>query len=213
MSRFLGPIHLWLHNKIALQEEIELSVTSALAEKNYDLSVIEAFDAQYGLPNPSEQLENVIDTQNIHGWLANRIANAETRFAAKLTHLNKVYGEDVLETAKLVYSGYGESIGTAISESGRYDGSLTTAHKLLHDYVLEGMPCDRAGGITHQSDESLDWQSLRCLHESYWQLIGGSVQNHYVLRDSFSKSFFNTLDNIAYKHDYNESVHTFSINK
>ncbi len=211
MSRFLGPIHLWLHNKIVLQEELELAVLKALEENNYDISKTISIDNQYGLPNPNEQLESAIDSQNIHGWLSNRIANAETRFASKLTQLEKEHGPVVIEIAGRVFEDYGASIGKALSESGRYDGSLQTAHKLLHDYVLEGMPCDRAGGITEQSDQLLKWQTVRCLHESYWQLVGGNVSHHYTLRNRFSKNFFTALSQLNYHHEISEGIHLYTL--
>ena len=89
MSRFLGPIHHWLHSKILLQERIETSVEARLLESGIDLGSIKHWDEEYGPANPDEQLEGAIDTQNIHGWLQKRIQMAETRFAGKMYETEK----------------------------------------------------------------------------------------------------------------------------
>ena len=47
MSRFLGPVHHWLYNKICLHEDLEKNIVSGFNER--------------------------YDTDNIHGWLQSKI--------------------------------------------------------------------------------------------------------------------------------------------
>lgn len=211
MSRFLGPIHHWLHGKITSQERFEIAVMSQIENAGYSLDAIADADAKYGSPTPDEVLENVIDGNNIHGWLQQRISQSETRFAYKLTQLEAVHGEVMTQIASDVFSNEGKQYADLIKADQYWDGTLQSAHKLLHNLVLEGMPCDQAGAITQNEAQQLVWQNNRCLHSQYWQAVNGNPEAHYTLRDALSKSFFETLGEIQYTHHHVNDQHQYSI--
>lgn len=213
MSKFLGPIHHWLHSKILLQEQIETSVEAKLLEAGIDLSPIKHLDDEYTAPNPDEQLESVIDEGNIHGWLQNRIQQAETRFAGKITELKAIHGDKILDIASLVYENYANQKAAQINENGLWDQSLELAHKQLHNKILEGMPCDLAGAITLSEDDVLQWKNERCLHKAYWDKVNGDVNDHHRLRDSFNKAFFETLGNLKYTKEIENGVTNYQITR
>lgn len=199
MSKFLGPIHFWLHSKITLQETIEVSALEDLAEKGYNLEGLNQWDEKYGQPNPNELLENAINQDNIHGWLQQRIGFAETRFAGKVTTLKAQNNEALLTDVAAVFADYGRAIATQILEEGSWDQTLAGAHKLLHNQILEGMPCDHAGATTLNEENLFQWKSDRCLHQGYWLAVDGSPEDHYQLRDAFSGGFMKALGNINYQ--------------
>ena len=86
MSAFLGPIHHWLFNKITLFEDLEKDTNRSVAAKYGDqaLTIQNEAEEKYGACIPELPLENLIDTNNIHGWLQNRISIAEKRQAETL---------------------------------------------------------------------------------------------------------------------------------
>lgn len=213
MSRFLGPIHHWLHSKILLQERIETSVEARLLESGIDLGSIKHWDEEYGPANPDEQLEGAIDTQNIHGWLQKRIQMAETRFAGKITELKALHGDKVVEIASSVYENYANTIAIQLNENEMWDGNLDSAHKLLHNQILEGMPCDQAGAITLNEQDMLQWKSDRCLHKAYWEQVNGDVKDHHQMRDAFNRAFFETLGNLKYGRVVESGVTYYQINR
>lgn len=213
MSKFLGPIHFWLHSKITLQEAMEVASEKKFAEAGYDLSALDKWNELYGAPNPMENLEEVINQDNIHGWLQKRIGFAETRFAGKLTQLKGQYGEAVLELAKPVFADFAAETAKQISEAGRWDESLQGAHKILHDQILEGMPCDHAGAVTINEADLFQWKSDRDLHQGYWVAVDGSPADHYVLRDAFNSSFLNALGNLKYQRVFENGVTYYQINR
>lgn len=213
MSKFLGPIHHWLHSKILLQERVETSVEAALLDSGIDLSPVKHFDIEYGKPNPDEHLESVIDEQNIHGWLQKRIVQAETRFAGKITELKTIHGDKVVDIASKVYESFANQIAAQTNENGLWDQSLASAHKLLHNQILEGMPCDQAGAITLSEEYTLKWKSDRCLHIIYWNEVNGDINDHHQFRDSFNKAFFETLGNLKYTSEKDNGKTEYQINR
>ncbi len=213
MSKFLGPIHHWLHSKILLQERIELSVEENLSKAGIDTSSVKHFDKKYNSPNPDEQLEAAIDTQNIHGWLQKRIQLAETRFAGKITELKALNGDKVLEIASSVFENYANTLANQLNENEIWDGNLESAHKLLHNQILEGMPCDQAGAIILNETDTLKWKSDICLHKVYWEQVNGDINDHHTFRDTFNEAFFKTLGNLKYKRTVDSGTTYYQINR
>lgn len=210
MSRFLGPIHYWLHNKITFLESVERTIENTLEQEGLALESIKSWDEKYGAPNPTEDLETVIDQGNIHGWLQRRIGFAETRFAGKISTLKAIHGDLAPQLALNVFAKEGKEAAASMIEAQAWDGSLQGAHKLLNNFVLEGMPCDQASAITQNDPNALVWQGNRCLHSQYWHAVDGDVSHHYAFRDAFSEAFFDALK-LNYTHVSNADNHTYTI--
>lgn len=82
MSATLGPIHYWLYEKIRNQEDLT-KVIAEYAKKEEWLTDISKY--VYILP----RLEDTIDEDNIHGWLQEKINDAEIRFSRLIIELLK----------------------------------------------------------------------------------------------------------------------------
>lgn len=212
MSKFLGPIHYWLHSKITLLERIELTALNQLSQKGIDISSLSAWDARYGAPNPDEVLEEVINQGNIHGWLQQRIAQAETRFAAKVTELHAQHGPSIIHEFTNAFESYAIQAAAHVKQTGDWDGTLQAAHKQLHNFILEGMPCDQAGAVTLNEKEVFQWKAERCLHQGYWQTVSGNAEHHYLFRDSFNDAFLKTLGGIRYARKPQDGVQYYQLN-
>lgn len=190
MSKFLAPIHDWLFNKIKVFEEIELKLISDLkTEQNIDIQdiVLEKRE-KYGGLIPNEPLENLIDTNNIHGWLQEKINIIETRQSAIITESIEKYGEKALETIKKSYASIGEKYGKIAKETIKITDA-PTMYKVLNNYILEGMPCDHVDSIVEEKEESIIWNTTTCLHKKYWDKVKGNVALYYDLREIFITNF------------------------
>lgn len=83
MSLFLGKIHYWLFNKILWFEELENEIINLAAVEGLDIeNLTEQINLRYGEKLASKNLEEIIDTGNIHEWLQEKIHSSEGRMAA-----------------------------------------------------------------------------------------------------------------------------------
>lgn len=179
MSAFLGPIHIWLYNKITFQDEITDAILRASEEKGYGDGVREKAKDRYGML-PSGNLEDFIETSNIHGWLQERVSLVENRLAYVMTVLLKNHPDRLQELLEAVYAlGEKHSAGRNLTVREAYDS--------LENTLLNGMPCDRVNELTEESEQKLIWRQTTEIHGDYWNLIQGEVNHYYSLRHSLIK--------------------------
>ena len=176
MSAFLGPIHYWLYNKILLQEELTRDIAELALQNNW----ISENNYSYADGRP---LEEIIDTQNIHGWLQERIHSAESRYAELVTLLLK--DNDFLEQLKKTAFDFGKN--HHVSENA----SPVDAYRIYNDSFVNGMPCDGVNKVTEQENDNVLWEETIDVHSSYWETVGGNVENYYILR---AEAFKGMLD-------------------
>ncbi|QUH25585.1 hypothetical protein [Serpentinicella alkaliphila] len=192
MSLFLGKIHYWLYNKIVSYELIEKEIIKWASEKGLNLEdLIRSTYAEFGAPLDNRPLEDIIDTSNIHGWLQNKINNAELRQAALITNIlnrDKSFKEELMEVFKE------QGIVAAKKYNGHSPDTPETMYNFLSDVLLEGMPCDRVSDILDNNDHEFIWVTTMCLHKPYWEKVGGDVKNFYDLRDVWIKYFVQSLN-------------------
>ena len=72
MSKFLGPIHYWLYEKIQLQERLVDRILTVNKEQHWHEGLEELLAESCGIVE-RQPLEEIIDTDNIHGWLQEQI--------------------------------------------------------------------------------------------------------------------------------------------
>lgn len=213
MSRFLAPIHTWLFNKIKLSEGLESNLVENYKQKYGEevATMYKQIQKEYGYTLEDRPIEELIDVSNIHGWLQNKISIAETRQAALLTELSNRHGKEVKDIAINLYSEQGSECGKDAKEKYEVNGA-SEIYQALNNYILEGMPCDRANVITVNAEDTLQWENEMCLHKGYWDTVSGDVSLFYELRDAWIKSFVeNANENFIYTP--NRSSSTFEIAK
>ncbi len=192
MSAFLGPIHFWLYNKIGRQEELTKAMASLACEKGW----IPDADAYV---NDLPALENAIDESNIHGWLQERIHDAETRYAGLIATVTEGHDErmeEILCAAKDF--GKASGIGTAPTPSKVY--------RVFEDFFVNGMPCDRVNEVITENEEEVSWQMLQDIHAQYWN---GNAARYYAIRRSVMEGM---LDGTGYVLASSDDAH-YSIQK
>lgn len=180
MSAFLGPIHFWVYNKIKIQHDIVENIISMAEEKNPHLNIREKLSGKYG-DSEIKPLEEVIDVNNIHGWLQNKISIEESRLAYAVTSILNENTNSIQELKELF-----RNEGSKVSELSVSD-DLDQIYKNINDTLLDGMPCDRASVVISQDENEIVWKRNLCVHEDYWNSVGGDIKNYYLLRDEFIK--------------------------
>jgi len=185
MSAFLGKIHYWLYKKIQLHEKFIEEVANLAKSKGYNSEMLlnESY-SRYGYPVTGE-LESEIEHSNIHGWLQERIISVESRLAYVVTELlkgNVVKKEDIDE----IFYQNGVSVKKELDIN---EDSPQEFFKLIFDYMLEGMPCDRVNEVTENSETMVQWKITRDIHKHYWEAVQGDVNNFYSFRDEWINGF------------------------
>ena len=125
MSENLGPIHYLMYEKIKFQDEI----TDFLMDGNF-------CQIDYK-PVSKKPLEEILDSENIHGFLQEKIDIVETRLAKALTLCNN-------PSEKLF------NLGKRCAKDKDFS-SFEEIFTDLNNYLLDGMPCDR--GLSAVLDE------------------------------------------------------------
>lgn len=195
MSLFLGQIHYWLYNKIlwaerAEKEIIQWAKSQGLPAEQWAQQNI----VRYGAPTGNRPLEEIIDTSNIHGWLQERIESVELRQAAQVTEILEE-NPDFLKALTGIFEKQGKA---AALEYGAVPDSPEGMFNALHDFILEGMPCDRVNEAISRDDNEFVWQTTACLHRPYWEQVTGDVRNFYALREAWVREFVETLNPAFY---------------
>lgn len=197
MSAFLGPIHYWLYNKIRyvinreqmLYERAEAQC-GTLAEE-----LREQVWQSYGCPLPDKDLAELIDKDNIHGWLQRQINIAETREAAFISALMNACDETDYKLIANVFQEHGVNCGKTAIELGKYDESRADAiYKAINDFYLNGMPCDQADRVVEISAEKVVWEEQSCLQEPNWKRAEADIKMMKDFYKNWLLGFIKTMN-------------------
>ena len=194
MSLFLGKIHYWLFNKVLWFEGLEGEIIKLAKDKGIDVEKLEAeINSKYGVKTPNKNLEDMIDTSNIHGWLQGKIHSAEGRMAA-WTKVILENNQDYILDMRKVYENQGVNAANEAKESLE-NINAETIFNSMNDYILDGMPCDRVNEVIDSSEESIMWKRRVCVHKNIWENEGILVDVFYELREHWINAFVNSMNN------------------
>lgn len=194
MSLFLGKIHYWLFNKVLWFEGLEGEIIKLAKDKGIDVEKLEAeINSKYGVKTPNKNLEDMIDTSNIHGWLQGKIHSVEGRMAA-WTKVILENNQDYILDMRKVYENQGVNAANEAKESLE-NINAETIFNSMNDYILDGMPCDRVNEVIDSSEESIMWKRRVCVHKNIWENEGILVDVFYELREQWINAFVNTMNN------------------
>ncbi len=182
MSAFLGPIHTWLYNKILLQNAMTDAIAAYAEEKGWAKGLSEKLASRYGTLETGN-LEDNINTDNIHGWLQERVSLVENRLAYAVTTLLEEDSTRLDEIKQAV-----KEFGKNHSASGSL--SVKQAYDHLENTLLNGMPCDRVNQLVKEEPDLLAYRQAVEIHQPYWDMIHGDVNNYYELREALIQGMF-----------------------
>ena len=196
MSAFLGPIHYWLYNKIQLQEELIRDI-AAYGEKSGWAVFSEKHLEEKTVNKELRPLNELIDVMNIHGWLQERVQDAESRYALLVTSILSEDPERLSSLEELAFQ-FGKK--RAIDPSS----DAVDAYRKLDDSLLNGMPCDRVNVITEQDPSRTSWVQEEDIHAPFWNAVGGDPSVYYRLRRNIMEGM---LSKTALHFDSDEEWH------
>ncbi len=185
MSAFLGPIHYWLYQKIEIQSTISSKIEMFLEEKQPEAT--KQLDQKYGEIATGE-LEEMINHENIHGWLQAEIVKTESRLAAAVTTLIEMK-PDSMEAIRGIFYDEGVKRGKDFSITNAKE-----AFKAINDTLLDGMPCDHVNEIKEQDEEHVQWVRTTDIHKPHWDEVGGDSNHYHLLREAYIKGILKESD-------------------
>lgn len=178
MSAFLGQIHFWLYKKIQLLVEREKlilektnNVVGDLADELHQVAI-----DTYGQPiDPEIPLDQLIDHDNIHGWLSSQIQRASVREAAFIKDLlDCVSGDQSVPTIAGILDAFamqGKACGILAKES-LTEESGEAIYNALQNFYVNGMPCDGGDQIIDINPQHFQWIGDHHLQIPYWRTAG-----------------------------------------
>jgi len=189
MSATIGPIHHWLYKKIKFQED---AVKALFNVENISEDVNNLFEEL-----PEGNLEDVIDSTNIHGWLQECINIVEKRLAyTTTTLLSKGYTIDSLVKA----------IVPNLENSNKSITTAVDAYGLLDTYLLNGMPCDGVNKVILDTEFELVYIETKQIHSDFWELFNGDIINYYLIRKAMANSILKETKFVLEINDQHEFV-------
>lgn len=208
MSLFLGKIHYWLFNKIKWFETLEKESVKLALENNLPADIWQKeAEEKYGYKTPNKNLDEIIDKQNIHGWLNSKIEASESRYAYIITRI--LEKQDLKNKLLLLYRELGkESCEEYKIVNEEIPDNPDEVYNALNDYLLDGMPCDKINEIVENDSKKIIWKSSKCIHKEFWEKENGDVKIFYDLRKEWIIGFVENLDN---KYLYEELENGFRI--
>lgn len=195
MSAFLGHIHYWLYKKIQLLVEREnlilektRRIVDDLADELHEVSV-----DTYGAPiDTATPLEDIIDHNNIHGWLSGQINVASVREAAFIKDmLDTNSGDDAVLVVAAILDAFavqGKACGTVAKESLE-DISAPSIYNALQNFYVNGMPCDGGDQIIEDNAHTFTWVGDHKLQSPYWRTAGVDPQFMQLAYQTWFEAF------------------------
>lgn len=195
MSAFLGHIHYWLYKKIQLLVEREnlilektRRIVDDLADELHEVSV-----DTYGTPiDAATPLEDIIDHNNIHGWLSSQINVASVREAAFIKDmLDTNSGDDAVLVVAAILDAFavqGKACGTVAKESLE-DISAPSIYNALQNFYVNGMPCDGGDQIIEDKAHTFTWVGDHKLQSPYWRTAGVDPQFMQLAYQTWFEAF------------------------
>lgn len=188
MSKYLGFIHFIMFDKIKFQNEIVNDILELANENGYEDIVKET--NSIGIIEDG-RLEDIIEGDNIHGWLQQRVELVEEKFAFVVNSLIK---KDSTMKDKIFNKLY------ELGKKEEFNSNAHDAFELINSRFLDGMPCDRAIALVEESTNNIKFKVDVDCHSKFWDEnnIYWDLRNEYIkgLIDNSNLELFVLEDNI-----------------
>jgi hypothetical protein len=198
MSAFLGPIHYWLYNKIQIQHAIVDDIITLGAR--YGLSLKEKCDSKYG-GFENKPLEEMINHNNIHGWLQEKVSQVEYKYAYSVKALLDA-DSSLLPHIEDILTSHGKELGRNIKDTCNTSPLM---YQAISDNLLDGMPCDHANSLLEKDNDRVVWKRNVCVHGDYWDEVGADISLYYKLREAWIQGLvmecgftYQNIDSVTY---------------
>ena len=183
MSAFLGPIHHWLFGKICVVESRAFAIAEAISGKGVNT---EELIANYGEKLEGADLPSLVGGSPIHQFLYGLITKVQVLEAQVV----EAAGEDNFETVIKAAEAHGAIIAeNAVEKQGAKPENNEAIYEFIHNYQLEGMPCDPAGAANPTSETDLEYTHTVCNHIANWEYTGATPAQMCKVTNAWLKGF------------------------
>ena len=180
MAEKFAEIHVWMFNKIKLQDQFSDELVKQLSDEDQVVQIKENIELFY--PFPKGNLEEIIDHENIHQWLEKHLMLTDQ----KLAWLVKQVKDNPLTLKNL------EDFFFQLGKKHRVSLQPiwlkpSYVYRTITDALTEGMPCDKANQVISHDEHHLTWEVSNCMHQKAWQSQHADVNDFYAIRDAWIK--------------------------
>ncbi len=180
MAEKFAEIHVWMFNKIKLQNQwgdYIIEELKDISQKNQ----IQAYVRQ-NFPFPSGDLHEIIDYENIHLWLEKHLKLTERKLAWIVSQvISNPYSQEQLQEIFYQIGKQHKNVIQPVWVKPSY------VYRSITDAMTEGMPCDKANQVISHDENHLTWEVSRCMHQPLWEEENMEIAIYYSLRDSWIK--------------------------
>lgn len=197
MSKFLAPIHDQLFGCMLLvNERLSLLITEAITRWGAPAEEAQAMAwEEYGRPLPSDtRLSDVIDLEDIHGWLWRRLILVECREASFVAYLSEKVGNEAYIMGEEIYEKDGQRAGKAEKERMGEIESPAELYRCLYRHLLNGMPCDNVDEVILDTNQIYQWKKIQMPQREAWQKTSVDVAKMQKLYTAWAKGFFSAFE-------------------
>lgn len=194
MAEKFAEIHVWMFNKIKLQNQFSDEVLSHLTDCPQKTQIEKQFSELY--PFPKGNLEEIIDHENIHQWLEKHVNLTDRKLAWLISQVKDNLMS--LHDAENVFFRLGQNHRDMILPVWLKPSYV---YRAISDALIEGMPCDKANQVISHDENHLTWQVSRCMHTENWLKENANVQDFYVLRNAWIRGMLDESE-FAFTHNH-----------
>ncbi|WP_315080027.1 hypothetical protein [uncultured Clostridium sp.] len=195
MNLYIEEAHEVLFKKILWFESLEEDIINLAENEGLDIELlIKDINEEYGPKLPNLPLEEMVDINDVNGWLQEKIISAEKRTAAWITRIinNNSNAKDKLE---MLYKNQGKKAAEELLEKCI---ELNTAPQIfngVYEYIFDGIPSDKVNEIISSNENKVEWKRIICVHETIWNKEHGDVNYFYYLRSKWIEEFVHNANN------------------
>ncbi|NFG09717.1 hypothetical protein FC766_07175 [Clostridium botulinum] len=194
MNLYIEEEHQVLFNKILWFESLEEEIINLAEEEKLDIELlIKDINEKYGPKLPNLPLEELVDINDVDGWLQEKIISAEERTAAWITRIinNNSTAKSKLES---LYKNQGKKAAEDLLEKCTELNTAIQIFNGIYEYILDGIPSEKVNEIISSSDNQIEWKRIICVHETIWNKENGDVNYFYYLRNKWIEEFVHNVN-------------------
>lgn len=182
MSKYLGPIHNWLYEKIKLQDNFNEYIISSISNDELTNKVHLKYSAL-----STKELVDQINTENIHAWLQEKVDYVEYKFAYIISI---VINENITNIDKLknIAFQFGKNLTLNNSSSSK------DIYNSLNDLLLDGMPCDNVNTILSEDKSELLLRQNINIHSKYFNSFSLDIEVYNIIRLKLIEGILSNTD-------------------
>ncbi len=178
MAEKFAEIHVWMFNKIKLQNQFSDEIVKQLSDEAQVIQIKKHIEEFF--PFPKGNLEDIIDYENIHQWLEKHLILTDQKLAWIVKQVKD--NPSIYEDLKDFFFQLGKKHRDLLQPVWLKPSYV---YRTITDALTEGMPCDKANQVIAHDENHLSWEVSQCMHQTSWKSQHADVSDFYAIRDAW----------------------------